>query len=234
MNKYPHQEGQWTLTAPDGRTWMADSPLRVVSQEQRSRIPASVAMERIEAGLNEKPPYGVQLHANRNAVAVAEFIRDYDVDDYDVDRRTIWADLIQDLLCDTNFVESFVAGQKAVAWLPDDEFCIETMNAENLRGYDYGCLASNVAVARIIDGTDTGEGVANEPWESLRRRLLQVVRVAPFDADDPRFREAFEDTVKANNYPLKRKGEGYASTYTDAAFRLAFGVVNRLQLKGTS
>lgn len=39
--------GTWTLTAPDGRTWQADSPLRVVALEQRERVPADVAVARI-------------------------------------------------------------------------------------------------------------------------------------------------------------------------------------------
>ena len=45
--------GTWTLTAPDGRTWQADSPLRCVSVEQRERVPANVAMARVVAMANE-------------------------------------------------------------------------------------------------------------------------------------------------------------------------------------
>lgn len=47
----PHQAGTWTLTAPDGRTWQADSPLRACAIEQRERVPASVAYARIMAEL---------------------------------------------------------------------------------------------------------------------------------------------------------------------------------------
>lgn len=43
----PPQAGTWTLTAPDGRTWQADSPLKCCSLEQRGRVPASVAMARL-------------------------------------------------------------------------------------------------------------------------------------------------------------------------------------------
>jgi hypothetical protein len=39
--------GTWTLTAPDGRTWQADSPLRCVANEQRERIPPEIALQRI-------------------------------------------------------------------------------------------------------------------------------------------------------------------------------------------
>lgn len=41
------QQGTWTLTAPDGRTWQAESPLRVVAMESRERVPATVALQRI-------------------------------------------------------------------------------------------------------------------------------------------------------------------------------------------
>jgi hypothetical protein len=41
------QAGTWTLTAPDGRTWQAESPLHCCGAEQRERVPADVAMARI-------------------------------------------------------------------------------------------------------------------------------------------------------------------------------------------
>lgn len=40
-------QGIWTLIAPDGRTWQAESPIRVVAKESRERITAEVAMQRI-------------------------------------------------------------------------------------------------------------------------------------------------------------------------------------------
>jgi hypothetical protein len=43
----PAQSGTWTLTAPDGRTWQADSPLKACGLEQRERVPAGVALARI-------------------------------------------------------------------------------------------------------------------------------------------------------------------------------------------
>lgn len=45
--QYPAQVGIWTLTAPDGRTWQAPSPLRAVAAEQHERIPARVALARV-------------------------------------------------------------------------------------------------------------------------------------------------------------------------------------------
>lgn len=47
------QGGLWTLTAPDGRTYQADSPLRCCSLEQRQRVPADVAMARIFRAASE-------------------------------------------------------------------------------------------------------------------------------------------------------------------------------------
>ena len=47
------QEGLWTLTAPDGRTYQADSPLRCCGLEQRERVPADVAMARIFRAASE-------------------------------------------------------------------------------------------------------------------------------------------------------------------------------------
>jgi len=50
------QVGTWTLTAPDGRTWQADSPLKACSAEQRDRIPPEVALKRIFDALDEGGP----------------------------------------------------------------------------------------------------------------------------------------------------------------------------------
>jgi hypothetical protein len=46
-------QGTWTLTAPDGRTWQADSPLLALRAEQRERVPADVALARVMAMVNE-------------------------------------------------------------------------------------------------------------------------------------------------------------------------------------
>lgn len=42
-----HHHGVWTLTAPDGRQWRGDSPIKACREEQRSRIPDSLAVERV-------------------------------------------------------------------------------------------------------------------------------------------------------------------------------------------
>jgi hypothetical protein len=45
--------GTWTLTAPDGRTWLAESPLRAAAAEGRDRVPAEVAIARVLRAANE-------------------------------------------------------------------------------------------------------------------------------------------------------------------------------------
>lgn len=47
------QEGEWTLTAPDGRTWRADSPLKCVSAEINERVPPDVRLARIRRELDQ-------------------------------------------------------------------------------------------------------------------------------------------------------------------------------------
>lgn len=44
---YASQVGTWTLTAPDGRQWTAESGLHCAALEQRERIPAKVMLDRI-------------------------------------------------------------------------------------------------------------------------------------------------------------------------------------------
>jgi hypothetical protein len=52
--------------------------------------------------------------------------------------------------------------------------CLEGMNADELAAYDYGCAGMIDALTRILDGKDTGQGVANPPWEPLRRRVIAL------------------------------------------------------------
>lgn len=52
----------------------------------------------------------------------------------------------------------------------------------------------------------------------------------PFDAEDSRFREAFDAVIMAGNWPCTRQGDGYRSPMTDIALRVAFAVINRLKL----
>jgi hypothetical protein len=49
------------------------------------------------------------------------------------------------------------------------------MNQRELDAYDYGCSSHMAALNRILDGKDSGHGVANEPWESARRKILALM-----------------------------------------------------------
>lgn len=49
------QEGIWSLIAPDGRMWTAESPLQVCAAESRERVPAHVALARIARGCDAAP-----------------------------------------------------------------------------------------------------------------------------------------------------------------------------------
>lgn len=53
--------------------------------------------------------------------------------------------------------------------------CLEGMNRDELAAYDYGATSAEQAVKRILEMQDKGEGCANEPWESLRQKLLSMV-----------------------------------------------------------
>lgn len=46
------QEGTWTLTAPDGRTWSAPTPLLCCRAEQRERVPGDVGVARVLRALD--------------------------------------------------------------------------------------------------------------------------------------------------------------------------------------
>ena len=61
------------------------------------------------------------------------------------------------------------------------------------RGHDEACTILCQKVNAILDGNDDGRGVANDPWESTRRRLLALV-AAPGDVEwrVKQLREAIE------------------------------------------
>ena len=51
------------------------------------------------------------------------------------------------------------------------------------RGHDEACTILCQKVHAILDGRDSGRGVANEPWESTRRRLLAAALRSQGQAD---------------------------------------------------
>lgn len=50
MNKKP-MIGAWTLTAPDGRKFVDDTPLHVCRRELEERVPEKIRLERMQEAL---------------------------------------------------------------------------------------------------------------------------------------------------------------------------------------
>lgn len=65
-------------------------------------------------------------------------------------------------------------------------------------------------------------------WNACLDKILSHQKI--FDADDPKFKEAFDAALKANNMPDKKQGDGYRSLFVQAVFKLTYEVVNRLKL----
>ena len=47
------------------------------------------------------------------------------------------------------------------------------------RGNDQGVIVLCGMINKILDGNDAGRGTSREPWESTRRRLIQLARSSP-------------------------------------------------------
>lgn len=52
--------------------------------------------------------------------------------------------------------------------------CLEGMNLDEFAAYEYGCRQAEDAVWSVVDGKDQGQGSVNEPWKTLRERLLRL------------------------------------------------------------
>lgn len=65
--------------------------------------------------------------------------------------------------------------QSAPTGLTDMGWVIDAATKGELAAYDQGIAESIQAVTKILDGKDAGAGIANRPWEPLRRRLLALV-----------------------------------------------------------
>lgn len=81
---YAAQAGTWTLTAPDGRQWQTDSPLKCASLEQRQRVPAELALSRIYS------------EADKWCEGVIELKRDGDHIVVSVERRGTYVEVIRE------------------------------------------------------------------------------------------------------------------------------------------
>jgi len=50
-NRYPVEQGTWTLISPSCKIWEASSPLRCLAAEANERIPADVQLQRIKEAI---------------------------------------------------------------------------------------------------------------------------------------------------------------------------------------
>lgn len=59
---------------------------------------------------------------------------------------------------------------------PEVGFLLDAATAGELAAYDQASMECLAAVTEILDGKKfSGAGVANEPWETVRRRLINLV-----------------------------------------------------------
>lgn len=61
---------------------------------------------------------------------------------------------------------------------PEMGFLLDGATKGELAAYDYAVASHCAAVLDILDGKDTGAGACNEPWASVRLRLLNLVSIA--------------------------------------------------------
>ncbi|GAB2471714.1 hypothetical protein GCM10027082_23990 [Comamonas humi] len=59
-----------------------------------------------------------------------------------------------------------------------DGWNIEFATACELEAYEHACLSLCASVLKILDGKDHGQGLNNEPWGTVRKRLLALVGAA--------------------------------------------------------
>lgn len=61
---------------------------------------------------------------------------------------------------------------------PEMGFLLDGATLGEWAAYDYAVASHCAAVNNILDGKDTGAGACNEPWASVRLRLLNLVSIA--------------------------------------------------------
>ena len=71
---YPPQQGEWTLTAPDGRQWKADRPIQCCSLEIAERVPAAVRLQRIQDGVDAWAEEGIWLRSDHRGIELTVLV----------------------------------------------------------------------------------------------------------------------------------------------------------------
>ena len=64
---YKPQEGTWTLIAPDGRRWRAESGWLAAAKEQNERIPADIRLARLLEPLDK------ETDVKQNTISINEY-----------------------------------------------------------------------------------------------------------------------------------------------------------------
>ena len=80
------------------------------------------------------------------------------------------------------------------------------------RGHDAACLSLCQIINQILDGKDNGHGVANEPWESTRRRLLKLMTTYFWETE----RGCGEFLATTDDEARKRKPAGCLILYKES------------------
>lgn len=92
----------------------------------------------------------------------------------DAVERPVRGEMLQMLLDNSAPVED-VAGNYPSGYVPGEGFFLDAANEAELAAYDHAVYGMIAAVNDILDGRDDGRGTSNEPWESLRRRLIAFI-----------------------------------------------------------
>ena len=78
--------------------------------------------------------------------------------------------------------------------VPELGWMIDLANAGELAAYDYAVHEHCRAVAHILDGKDQGHGSNNEPWASVRKRLVELVKQRPRRFTQAQMRRLYDNS----------------------------------------
>ena len=100
-------------------------------------------------------------------------------------------------------LRSAARAEQSTAFHPEMGWLIDCASPSELAAYDQGCAESHAAVLAILDGKDTGVGVCNEPWASLRARLLALVAARAEASPDGR---SYEEKSQDLHAKIRARG----------------------------
>lgn len=139
---------------------------QILLAEEVKRLRAAVEADRAQRVPDGKPMFWVRLCSDGMYEGP---IHDKQLED--VRRNSgAWSPL---------YLASTPAPAQQSGWTEESGLVLDFANRVELSCYDQGSAECMAAVQEILDGKDRGDGVANEPWESIRRRLISLVAPAP-------------------------------------------------------